>query len=61
MLWFVGIGLSGPESISIETQKLLGQVDIVYLEEFTSPISKSNLLKIKKLSKVNSKLLNDGR
>jgi len=38
MLWFVGIGLSGPESISIETQKLLGQVDIVYLEQFTSPV-----------------------
>lgn len=51
MLWFVGIGLSGSESISIETQKLLGQVDIVYLEQFTSPISKSNLIKIKKLVK----------
>ena len=47
MLWFVGLGLSGLESISVETQKLLKDVDIVYLEQFTSPISKSELDKIK--------------
>ena len=48
MLWFAGIGLSGLESISIETQKLLKNADIVYLEEFTSPISKPEIIKIKK-------------
>jgi diphthine synthase len=49
MLWFAGLGLSGLESISIETQKLLKDADIVYLEQFTSPISNSELNKIKKI------------
>ena len=51
MLWFVGLGLSGIESISIETKKLLEHSDIVYLEQFTSPMSKSELIKIKKIVK----------
>ena len=51
MLGFAGLGLSGLESISIETQKLLKDADIVYLELFTSPISKSEISKIKKIVK----------
>lgn len=51
MLWFVGIGVSGPDSISIETQKVLEKANIVYLEQFTSPISKTDLNKFKKLTK----------
>ncbi len=51
MLWFIGLGISGPKSISLETQKILSVADIVYLEQFTSPITKSNLLEIKKLVK----------
>jgi len=51
MLWIAGLGLSGIESISIETQKLLKNVDIVYLEQFTSPVSKIESNKIKKLVK----------
>jgi len=51
MLWFAGLGLSGIESISLETQKLLKDAGIVYLEQFTSPISKSELDKIKKVVK----------
>ncbi len=51
MLWFAGLGLSGLESISLETQKLLKDADMVYLEQFTSPISKSELDKIKKVVK----------
>ena len=51
MLGFAGLGLSGIESISIETQKLLKDADIVYLELFTSPISKSEISKIKKIVK----------
>jgi len=51
MLWFVGLGLSGIESISIKTQNLLKNADVVYLEQFTSPISKSELTKIKKIVK----------
>ena len=51
MLWFAGLGLSGLDSISLETQKLLKNADIVYLEQFTSPVSKSELNKIKKIVK----------
>lgn len=49
MLWFAGLGISGIASIPIETMKLLKDADIVYLEEFTSPISKLELNKIKKM------------
>ena len=51
MLWFAGLGISGIESISLETQKLLKDAEVVYLEQFTSPISKSELDKIKKVVK----------
>jgi len=51
MLWFVGLGISGVDSISVSTQKILKQADIVYMEQFTSPISKSDTAKIKKLAK----------
>ena len=56
MLWFVGLGLSGTESISIKTQKLLNDADTVYLELFTSPISESHITKIKKIVKGEFKL-----
>jgi len=48
MLWFVGLGVSGTKSISEEVQAVLSKADIVYLEQFTSPIPKSDLLKLKK-------------
>ena len=56
MLWFVGLGLSGAESISIETEKLLNDADSVYLELFTSPLSESHITKIKEIVKGNFKL-----
>ncbi len=56
MLWFVGIGISGIDSISISTQKLLKQADFVYLEQFTSPFSKNEVTKIKKFAKGNFKI-----
>ena len=51
MLWIAGLGISGVESISIETQKLLKNADIVYLEQFTSPVTKLESNKIRKLVK----------
>lgn len=51
MLWFAGLGLSGIESISLETVKLLKDADAVYLEQFTSPIVNAEINKIKKLVK----------
>jgi diphthine synthase len=48
MLWFVGLGISGTDGIGSDVLKILKKADIVYLEIFTSPISKSELIKIKK-------------
>ena len=46
MLSFVGLGISGFESIPIEGLDAISKSDIVYLEQFTSPIGKSDLEKI---------------
>ena len=51
MLCFVGLGISGAKSMSLEAQVMLSKADIVYLEQFTSPIGKSDLAKIKKMAK----------
>jgi diphthine synthase len=50
MLWFVGLGISGSKSIPVEALEVLSKADIVYLEQFTSPIGKSDMLKIKKMT-----------
>ena len=46
MLSFVGLGISGFESIPIEGLDVISKADAVYLEQFTSPIGKSDLDKI---------------
>ncbi|CAD6524732.1 Diphthine synthase [metagenome] len=51
MLWFVGLGISGSKSIPVEALEVLSKADIVYFEQFTSPIGKSDVLKIKKMTK----------
>ena len=51
MLWFVGLGISGFKSIPNEALDILSKADIVYLEQFTSPIGKSDLVKIKNATK----------
>ena len=35
MLWFVGLGVSGPDSIPKEVGKIIQKADLVYLESFT--------------------------
>ena len=47
MLWFIGLGISGFKSIPNEASDILSHADKVYLEEFTSPIAKSDLDKIR--------------
>jgi diphthine synthase len=54
MLWFIGLGISGLEGISANAIQILKKADMTYFEVFTSPIGKSEVLKIKKL--VNEKL-----
>ena len=51
MLWFIGLGISGFKSIPNESLDILSKADIVYLEQFTSPIKKADLIKIKKATK----------
>ena len=51
MLSFVGLGISGFESIPIEGLETISIADIVYLEQFTSPIEKSDLEKIQNAMK----------
>lgn len=51
MLWLIGIGISGFNSITLETCKILEKADIVYLEQFTSPIKEEDLEKIKNMTK----------
>jgi diphthine synthase len=49
MLWFVGLGISGLEGASANAIQVLKKADMTYFENFTSPIVRSELLKIKKL------------
>ncbi len=56
MLWFVGLGISGFKSMPSEALDVLSKADIVYLEQFTSPIGKSDLTKIKNATKGEFKL-----
>jgi len=56
MLWFVGLGIAGTDSISVATQKIIKNSDLVYLEQFTSPISRIEISKIKKLAKSRLKI-----
>ena len=56
MLWFIGLGISGFKSIPIEAIDILANADIIYLEQFTSPIGKSDLIKIKNATKGEFKL-----
>ncbi len=66
MLWFVGLGISNSKSIPLEAVKVLKNADIVYLEQFTSPISESELTTIKNMSQAEFKegkrwLVEDGK
>ena len=49
MLWFIGLGVSGPDSIPKEVGKIIQKADLVYLESFTSPIYKEHEEDIKNL------------
>ncbi|WP_316504538.1 diphthine synthase [Nitrosopumilus sp.] len=51
MLFFVGLGISGFKSIPSEALDVLSKADIVYLEQFTSPIKRLDLTKIRNATK----------
>ena len=56
MLWFVGLGVSGPDSIPKEVGKIIQKADLVYLESFTSPIYKEHEEEVKNLVNGNFKI-----
>src|SRR5438445_11705083 len=49
MLWFIGLGISGIDGISSSTLKIIKKADVIFLENFTSPIGKQEVSKIEKL------------
>ena len=49
MLWFIGLGISGIESMPNESIKIIEKADLVYLESFTSPIYVKHEEEIKNL------------
>lgn len=51
MLWFVGLGISGPDSLSDKTKKIISDADAVYFEQFTSPMKNDESQKIKEITK----------
>ncbi|NHI03499.1 Diphthine synthase [Candidatus Nitrosotalea sp. TS] len=51
MLWFIGLGIAGIDGVGQDTIKILKKADLVFFENFTSPIPKSDQSKIKKLVK----------
>jgi diphthine synthase len=51
MLWFIGLGISGADTLGSNVLKILKTADIVFLENFTSPIGKIEFSKIKKFVK----------
>lgn len=50
MLWFIGLGLEGIDGSSHATLKILKKAKVVYYENFTSPLPKSEQAKIKKIA-----------
>lgn len=50
MLWFIGLGISGADSLSVSAQRIISQCDTVYLEQFTSPMSEEYVQKLKSLA-----------
>jgi len=51
MLRFIGLGITGADSLSVTAQKAISDSDVVYLEQFTSPISENDVQKIRSLVK----------
>jgi diphthine synthase len=56
MLWFVGLGISGIDGISSNALNIIKKADIVFLENFTSPIGTQEVAKIRKLAKKKLKI-----
>lgn len=50
MLWFVGMGVAGPQSMPAGALELLRAADAVYLESFTSPVGGADVEEIRRMA-----------
>ncbi len=50
MLWFIGLGVSGSDSLTSKAIKIIQDANLVYLESFTSPISEDEKIQLEKIS-----------
>lgn len=50
MLWFLGIGISGTDSIPARVLQVIEKADLVYLERFTSPVDSKTIERISEIS-----------
>lgn len=51
MLWFVGLGIGGSDALSDKARKIISESDIVYFEQFTSPIKTDDTKKLESITK----------
>ncbi len=56
MLWFVGLGIGGSDALSDKARKIISECDIVYFEQFTSPIKTDDTKKLESITKGTFKL-----
>ena len=56
MLWFVGLGIGGSEALSDKARKIISESDIVYFEQFTSPIKTDDANVLQSITKGEFKL-----
>ena len=56
MLFFIGLGIGGQESISEKTRKVISESDMVFFEQFTSPMSDDETKFLRELTEGEFKL-----
>jgi diphthine synthase len=56
MLWFVGLGIGGLDALSDKARKVISESDIVYFEQFTSPMSENETKFLQQITKGQFKL-----
>lgn len=62
MLWFVGAGISGTDSMSVRASKVVRTADMVYVETFTSPgMDKDTIESVGQIREAPRWLVEDGK
>lgn len=56
MLTFVGLGIGGPQALSEKSRKIISESDLVYFEQFTSPMSETQTQFLQDITKGQFKL-----